>query len=133
MYKVKLVAESLQEWDSLDEGLVDNVKSGVKKAVQGVKDLTKEPKGLLSSYVENKNKKYFVAAYSKQINSTTGLKDVVEKLSDESLLKISNQSLEKMKADKNLYYPKILIQGGKIVGGGAVAAAKSGLGSDLGA
>lgn len=117
--QVKLVAESLQEWEkstAINEG-----------------ELNESAKGLLQKFVANPEKKdRFISAFARQINKVKGLKDALLKLDTDTQVKLANQALKALE-DPKKGYAWVKIQGGKIVGAGALGMQKSGVGSDLGA
>ena len=114
--QVKLVAESLQEWEETTPN-----------------ELNESAKGLLQRFVKNpEKKKAFVAAFARQIGKTKGLRDALLKLSDESKVKLANQALQALE-DPKMGYPWVKIAGGKITGAGALPVKKSSVGSELGA
>ena len=110
MADVKLVAESLQEYDSQE-------------------NLNESAKGQLAKFIKNPSKKKaFAAAYARQIGKTKGLKNVLAKMSDEQLLSFAKQSYSMMEKDPKLGYPWLKIASGKIQGAGALpVSSKSGI------
>jgi pantoate kinase len=110
--KVKLVSESLQEWE------VSSKKEVSKKTVE---ELNEGAKGLLQAFVKNPEKtKAFVAAFARQVGKVKGLKDALIKLSDESKIKVAKQALAALE-DPQKGYPWIKIHNGKIMGAGALS------------
>lgn len=120
MAEIKLVAESMQEWEKQE------VNNG---------QLNEGTKELLQKFIKNpEEKKRFIAAYSKQLgkSSSKNLKAALLKLSDENQVKLAKQSLEAIEKDPKKGYPWIQIRNGKIIGAGALAPKKSSLGKELG-
>ncbi len=116
--KVKLVAESFQEWE--DTNTLNE-------------ELNESAKGMLQKFIENPdNKKLFIGAFARQVNKVKNLKQTLEKYSTKSQLILAKQALEALK-EPNKEYPWIKIKDGKITGAGALGVQKSELGSDLGA
>jgi hypothetical protein len=118
MAEIKLVAESIQEWENLNE-----------------EQLNEGAKELLQNFIKNpEEKKKFIAAYSKQLgkSSSKNLKAALLKLSDENQVKLAKQSLEAIEKDPKKGYPWIQVRDRKIIGAGALGLKKSGLGKELG-
>ena len=116
--EVKLVAESLQDWEN--KGDVDNLNEGAKKSlVRFIKDPSK--------------KDSLAAAYARQMGKTKGLKNVLLKMSDEAQVQLAKQSYAAMEKNPKLGYPWLKITNNKIVAGGALPVKKGALGSELGA
>lgn len=114
MKKIKLVAESLQEWEgnNINEGIFSN------------------EKGLLKAFIEDSTKvKSFLGAFAKQIGQVKGLRNALEKLSDESKMKLAKQAYAALE-DPKMKYPKIKIADGKIISAFAVGADKSQTGTN---
>ena len=110
--KVKLVAESLNEWkDDKNESRID----------EQVQQLNEGAKGLLQKFIKNpENTKLLTAAFARQLGKVKGLKDVLVKLSDESKVKVAQQALKALTEDPKKGYPWLKVQGNKIVGAGAL-------------
>ena len=114
MSDVKLVAESLQDFDSQEE-------------------LNESAKGQLARFIKNPSKKkYFASAYARQLGKNAGLKKALPKIADEKLLAWAKQSYAKMQADPKLGYPWLQIAGGEIQAGSALPVKKASTGTDLG-
>jgi len=115
--KVRLVAESLQEWET-----GTNEASEVLNEAQ---QLNEGAKGLLRRFLKNPEKKSrFISAYARQINKVKGLKNAVEKLDSETMVNLAKQSLNVLEKDPKRGYPWFKIKDGKIVGAGALGVEK---------
>jgi len=124
--KVMLVAESLQEWEKLNEA--------EKELNEQVQALNEGARGKLEAFIKNpEKKKSLVSAYARQLGKTKGLKNVLLKMSDEDQVKLAKQSFDAMEKDPKLGYPWLKIANGKVVGAGALGVKKSGVGKELGA
>ena len=110
--KVKLVAESIKEWEfqtkeELNEGVFDS------------------PKQLLQRFVKTpEKKKLFVSAFARQLGKDStpkGLKDFLLNLDKEDQIKLATSALKALE-DPKMRYPWFKIAKGKIKGVGALAA-----------
>jgi hypothetical protein len=118
--EVKLVAESLQEWEN----------------ISSTEQLNESSKGALQKFLKAPEKypKTFLNAFAKQFSKKGGdkLKEALNKLSVEDKVKIAKQSLEKLK-DPKFGYAWVKILNGKISGGSALPMkGKEGLMSEVG-
>jgi len=109
MSDVKLVAESIQEWEK--------------------QTINESAKGNLARFIKDpSNKKHLLAAYARQIGKTKGLKNILLKMDDEKLLTFAKQSYVKMQKDPKLGYPWLNLGKSSVLGGGAMGvASKSGI------
>ena len=115
MGKVKLVAESFQEFTSKIEPVE------IEK-VNEQEDLNESSKGLLQKFMKNPEKgKTFVAAYGQQTGKKGGdkLKKALLGLDTETKKKLAQQSLDALQ-DSKKGYAWIKISNGKIVGATAM-------------
>jgi len=105
--EVKLVAESLQEWEKISSS----------------EELNESSKGALQKFLKAPEKypKTFLNAFAKQISKKGGdkLKAALDKLSIESKKKIAQEALSKLK-DPKYGYAWVKIINGKINGGTAL-------------
>jgi len=108
--KVKLVAESIKEWEfqtkeELNEGVFDS------------------PKQLLQRFVKTpEKKKLFVSAFARQLGKDStpkGLKDFLLNLDKEDQIKLATSALKALENPK-MGYPWLKISNGKIKGVGAL-------------
>jgi hypothetical protein len=114
--KVRLVAESLQEWEKIGT---------TPEAINEAEQLNEGAKGLLRRFLKNPEKKSrFISAYAKQINKVKGLKNAVEKLDTAKMVEYAKQSLNIMEKDPKRGYPWFKIKDGQIIGGGALGVEK---------
>jgi hypothetical protein len=112
MAKVKLVAESFQEYNS----------SG-KAGKLNEQELNESSKASLEKFLKDpeKNKKSFLSAYAAQIGKKGGdkLKNALAKLPTEDQKKLAQQSMDAL-ADAKKGYAWVKIKDGKIVGATAL-------------
>jgi len=110
--KIKLVAESLQEWEKevLNE--------------RQINQLNEDAKGLLQSFIKNPEKKdYLTGAFGRQIGKVNGLKNALLKLKPESQITLAKQALKAIEEDPKKGYPWCKIENGKIIGANALSVA----------
>lgn len=119
MSKVKLVAESLQEWEIVGD--------------LNEEQLNENAKSLLKKFVENpeEEKKAFIGAFAAQTPKVKNLKETLLKLNTETQVKLANQALKALEDPKKMY-PWIKVVNGKIKGAFALAPKKSEVGTELG-
>jgi len=113
MSNIKLVSESLQEWEkeTLNE--------------EQIKKLNESAKGLLQKFIENPEKKErLTGAFARQLGKVKGLKNALLKLNNESQVKLAQQALKALEDPKKTY-PWCKIENGKITGGSALGSSGS--------
>ena len=100
--KIKLVAESIEEYTSKPEDLNEGILSS--------------PKGLIEAFLKDPvtNEKSFASAFAKQAAKVKGLSNVLVKMKLESKKFLAKQALDAMTKDPNLVAPWIVVEGGKI-------------------
>lgn len=109
--KVILVAESLEQWEKLQNNEVNDQPQ----------QLNEGAKGLLKRFIANPAKKNrLISAFAKQLGRTRGLKEVLLKLDDEKQLTLAKQALAALEQDPKKGYPWLQIRDNRIIGANAL-------------